>query len=435
MTDSVGAQPPLWTRNFTLYFTARIASMLGDAMLPVALSVAMLTLGYGVSAVGFALGAWMAAFAVFVVFGGVLADRFHPRPVMIAADAVRFLLIASLAWYVAVGRPPLWFIVTATALGGLATAMFQPGVNGMVPQVAADAQKANAVLRVGQGISTMAGPAGAGLLVAAAAPAWAFAATAATFAASGLSLLALRLPPFTADRTTSTWENLRTGWAEFRSRSWLWAVILIWWVLGVFVWGPLTPLGAASVTGAHGTAAFGYAEAAFGAGCAVGGLLAIRIRPVRPLLGGAVAMFLFPLMPLTAALVPALPLLLLGYAVSGVGWAFWGVQWATTVQTQIPEDRLNRVSAYEIAGSILAVPLGQMIAGPASSLVGVHELLFAAAVISAGCAAALIAVAPIRRLRRAPSRCLAPIAPAPEPGMTLRPAAPGTGHGDTHERT
>lgn len=78
MTDSVGAQPPLWTRNFTLYFTARIASMLGDAMLPVALSVAMLTLGYGVSAVGFALGAWMAAFAVFVVFGGVLADRFHP---------------------------------------------------------------------------------------------------------------------------------------------------------------------------------------------------------------------------------------------------------------------------------------------------------------------------------------------------------------------
>ncbi|WEH43344.1 MFS transporter [Streptomyces sp. NBC_01218] len=413
MTDSASAptpasavpsfRPPLWTRNFTLYFTARIASLLGDAMLPVALSVAMLTFGYGVSAVGYALGAWMGAFALFVVFGGVLADQVHPRPLMIAADAVRCALIGATAFAFAIGRPELWFIICVTALGGLATAMFQPGVNGLVPKVAADPQSANGVLRVAQGISTMAGPALAGLLVAAASPALAFAVTAGTFAASGLSLLALRLGAYEIDRSASTLENLKTGWYEFRSRSWLWAVVLIWWVLGVFVWGPIVPLGAASVTGAHGVAAFGYAEGAFGAGCVLGGLAAIRIRPARPLFGGAVAMFLFPMMPLSAGLAPdlGLPVLLLGYAVSGSGWAFWGVQWATTVQTQIPEDRLNRVSAYEIAGSILAVPLGQVIAGPASSLVGIHELLLLAALISTGCAAALIATAPIRRLRRA----------------------------------
>ncbi|MFC3574469.1 MFS transporter [Streptomyces yaanensis] len=392
---------PLWTRNFTLYFTARIASLLGDAMLPVALSVAMLALGYGVSAVGYALGAWMGAFALFVVFGGVLADRIHPRPLMIGADAVRCGLIGATALAFATGRPELWFLIGVTALGGLATAMFQPGVNGLVPQVATDAHKANGVLRVAQGISTMAGPALAGLL-AAFSPAWAFAVTAVTFGASGLCLLALRLGAYTVDRSASTLKNLREGWQEFRSRSWLWAVILIWWVLGVFVWGPVTPLGAASVTGEHGSAAFGYAEGAFGAGCVLGGLVAIRIRPARPLLGGAVAMFLFPLMPLAAGLAEdlALWLVLLGYAVSGIGWAFWGVQWSTTVQTQIPEDKLNRISAYEIAGSILAVPLGQVIAGPAGSAVGVHQLLLLAALMSAGCAAALIATAPIRRLRR-----------------------------------
>jgi MFS family permease len=111
-------------------------------------------------------------------------------------------------------------------------------------------------------------------------------------------------------------------------------------------------------------------------------------------------MLLFPLMPLAAALVPALPLLMLGYAVSGIGWAFWGVQWATTVQTQVPEDRLNRVTAYEVAGSILAVPFGQVIAGPASSLFGVHRLLLLGALTGLGCAMALIAVPPIRRLTR-----------------------------------
>ncbi|MFF7334832.1 MFS transporter [Streptomyces sp. NPDC008150] len=390
----------LWTPNFGLYFTARVVSQVGDTMIPVATAVAMLSLGYGVSGIGFTLGAWMGAYALFVVFGGVLADRFHARPMMVGADAARFLVQGSLAVYLWLGHPPLWFMITGAVVGGIATAAFQPGTSSLVPQVAADAQQANGVLRVSEGFASMAGPAVAGSLVAAVSPGWAFGIDALTFAISGACMLALRLPPFLPDRSASTLANLRTGWEEFRSRSWMWGVILIWWVLGVLVWGPITPLGAVSIIHAHGRAAFGYAEAAFGAGCIVGGIVAIRVRPARPLLGGGIAMLLFPLMPLAAALAPALPLLLLGYAVSGAGWAFWGVQWATTVQTQIPEDRLNRVAAYQVAGSILAVPLGQVIAGPASSLFGLHRFLLVATAAALGCAVALLASPPIRRLRR-----------------------------------
>lgn len=82
VSSSVSAPPlpgtRLWTRNFGLFFTARIVSMLGDTMMPVAMAVAMISLGYGVSGIGYALGAWMGSFALFVVFGGVFADRFHP---------------------------------------------------------------------------------------------------------------------------------------------------------------------------------------------------------------------------------------------------------------------------------------------------------------------------------------------------------------------
>ncbi|MCY0950073.1 hypothetical protein [Streptomyces sp. H27-S2] len=112
---------------------------------------------------------------------------------------------------------------------------------------------------------------------------------------------------------------------------------------------------------------------------------------------------MFPLMPLAAALVPELPLLMLGYGLSGLGWAFWGVQWAVAVQTRIPADRLNRVAAYEVAGSILAVPFGQVLAGPASAVFGVHRLLAAGAAIGLGCALALLAVRPIRRLALTPA--------------------------------
>ncbi|WP_018685694.1 MFS transporter [Actinokineospora enzanensis] len=400
MALPLAASPRLWTSDFGLYFTARIVSMVGDAMMPVAMSVGVLGLGYGVSGVGFAMGAWMGAFALFVVFGGVFADRFHPLPQMIGADAARCVLQAGLAVYLWLGHPSLWFIVVVAVLTGIGTAMFQPGLTSLVPQVAADPQQANGVLRVSQGIATMLGPALAGFLVATTSAAWAFGVDAATFGVSGVCLMLLRVPRFETDRTASTWENLRAGWWEFRSRSWLWAVILIWWFLGVLVWGPLTPLSASSIIDAHGKAAFGYAEAAFGAGSVLGGLIAIRLRPARPLFGGGIAMFLFPLMPLMAALVPAVPLIYLGYAISGVGWAFWSVQWSTTVQTQIPEDRLNRVAAYEVAGSILAVPFGQAIAGPASVLFGVHPLLLVAAGTSVACAAALVIIPPIRRLTR-----------------------------------
>ncbi|GIF02511.1 MFS transporter [Actinoplanes siamensis] len=399
MALTVASPARLWNRNFNLYFTARIMSVLGDTMVPVAMAVTMLALGYGVSGIGYALGAWMGAFALFVVFGGVFADRFHPRPQMIGADVVRAVIQLGLAAWIWIGHTPLWFVIAGSAISGVATAMFQPGLSSLVPQVATDVQKANGLLRVSQGLATMGGPALGGVLVATTSPALAFAVDAGTFAVSGLCLAALRLPAFEIDRSGSTLQNLRFGWNDFRSRSWLWAVILIWWVLGVFVWGPITPVGAVSIIGAHGKAAFGYAESAFGAGSVLGALIAIRIRAKRPLLAGGLAMLLFPLMPLAAALTPSIPLLTLGYAVSGIGWAFWGVQWATTIQTQIPADRLNRVSAYEVAGSILAVPLGQAVSGPATHLLGVRELLLLATVMSLGCAVALLLVPPIRRLR------------------------------------
>ncbi|MFD3935277.1 hypothetical protein ACFWSF_11665 [Streptomyces sp. NPDC058611] len=66
-------------------------------------------------------------------------------------------------------------------------------------------------------------------------------------------------------------------------------------------------------------------------------------------------------------------------------------------------NRLGRVTAYEVAGSILAVPFGQALAGPASALFGVHRLLATGAVVGFGCALALLAVHPIRRLALKPA--------------------------------
>jgi MFS family permease len=398
----IEAPPGLWSREFRLYFGARTVSLLGDAMLPVALVVGMLDRGYGASGAGYALAAWMGPMALCILFGGALADRFTPRRMMIGADIARLVVQSLMAVAFATGRQTLVLVLCLQAVSGIAGALFQPGVASLVPQVARDVQRANATLRISEALVSLLAPALAGVLLAFAGPAAVFGLDAATFALSGLCLFAVRLAPLPRAGDTPMWRSLVEGWQEFRSRTWLWAVIVIWAGYGLTVFGPTLPLGGTVITQDHGETAFGLVMSAFGAGTAVGGVLGLRLRPARPLAAGAVAMFAFALSPLVAAL--ALPVYLIGagFAMAGLGFAFWSVMWATTVQTQIPAPLLNRVYAYDVAGSLMILPIGRALAGPAAQLAGARTVLFAAACLGiAGCVA-LLAVPAIRNLRSGP---------------------------------
>jgi MFS family permease len=390
------------SRAFRLYFGARLVSLLGDAMLQVALAAAVLGAGYGFSGVGYALAAWTFPVALFVLLGGVLADRYRPLPLMIAADLVRMVVQSVFAAILLAGTPALWQILCLQAIAGLATAMFQPGVASLVPRVAGDVQRANGALRVAEALTVLVGPAVAGVLIAASGPGVVFAADAATFGLSALCLLGLRLPAAAATTATpALWRNLLDGWREFRSRAWLWAVIVLWAASGLTVLGPGLPLGASLIIAGHGSSTYGAVMSAFGGGTIVGGLLGFRLRPGRPLAAGAGGMFAFALCPLVlAAGLPAW-LVAAGYAAGGAALGFWGVMWATTLQTQVPAAVLNRVSAYDVAGSVLVVPVGRALSGPVAGAVGAREVMLASACCAVAVSAAMLCVPAIRDLRRA----------------------------------
>ncbi|MFJ3583858.1 MFS transporter [Streptomyces sp. NPDC090127] len=398
------ARPPLWDRRFTLFFAARTVSMVGDAMMPVAAALAVGAL-YGISGVGYVLGTWTGTFVVLVLFGGVWADRFGARRMMIGADLVRVVTQGVLAAAFFVGTPPFWLLVTMAALAGAAVAMFLPGANGMVPLVAREPQRANATLKVADALAHLLGPALAGLLIALAGAGTVYAIDAGTFLLSALCLALVRLAPAAADSAVrgagSLRADLRQGWREFRARTWMWAVILIWVGYGVLLFGPVVPLSSALVGARLGPDAYGLAVSFLGAGTVLGGLVALRVRPARPLAAGAVAMALYTVLPLGVALSAGLPVLLAGHVIGGGALAFWSVMWATTVQTHTPPAALNRVSAYELAGSVSGIALGQMLAGPALALASPDRLLLvSAAACLAGCVA-LFATPAIRTLRSA----------------------------------
>ncbi|WP_225448027.1 MFS transporter [Streptacidiphilus sp. P02-A3a] len=400
------AQRPLWDRRFTLYFTARTVSLFGDAMMPVAAALAVGAL-YGISGVGFVLGAWTGTFVVLVLFGGVFADRLGARRMMVGADLARVLTQGVLAVAFFTGRPPFWLLVTMAALAGAAVAMFLPGVNGMVPLVAREPQRANATLKVADALAQLIGPALAGLLITLTGAGTVYAIDAGTFVLSALCLALIRLSPAATGSAApsggSLRRDLRQGWHEFRSRTWMWAVILIWMGYGVLVFGPLVPLSSALVGARLGSNAYGLAVSFLGVGTVLGGLLALRLRPARPLAAGTVAMALYTVLPLCVALGADLPVLLVGHVIGGGALAFWSVMWATSVQTHTPPAVLNRVSAYELGGSVSGIALGQILAGPAIALASPERLLLVSAgACLAGCVA-LFATPAIRGLRRAPA--------------------------------
>lgn len=413
--DSSAALPPLdalrdgdhpgselWNRNFRLFFMARTAALFGDGMIPVALTAGLLGAGRPHSSVGFALAAWMGPLALFVLFGGVLADRFTPRRMMIIADALRLVGASVLAVSFATGNPPLWAVYALSAVAGVGAALFQPGVASTVPRVSLDVQRGNAVLRVSEALMTMAGPAFAGLLVGLASAGAVYAANAATFAVSGACLFLLRLAPMPSDATQrgTFVAELVDGWREFKARSWLWGVIAIWTVYGFTVIGPMLPLTAVQVTEAHGSGTYGVMMAVNGAGSVVGGLLALRLRPRRPLAAGAIALTGVCVNLVVLGL--GLPVFALGVGqfVAGGVFAFWLVMWSTTVQTHVPPEALNRLHAYDVAGSLLMLAAGRALAGPVADAVGAPEVLLAGAVINALVVGVLLVARPIRRLER-----------------------------------
>lgn len=402
-TARPGPEDGLWTRDFGLFFVARAVAKLGDTMLPVALAAGMLRHGYGAGAVGLAMAATAACFAGLVVFGGVFADRFSTRLLMIGADAVRLVTQSLAAVFFLTGHVVLWEICVIGAVNGAAAAVFQPGVASTVPRLAADVQKANGTIRVAESGAQLAGPAVAGVLVGLASPAAVFAAHAGTYLLSALCLLLLRLPPAapgTRAPSLGFKKDLAVGWREFRARAWLWGVIAIWCVLMITTTGPTTPLVAVTVVEEHGSGAYGLVNSALGAGTVVGGLVALRLRPRRMLRAGAFALIGFAAFPAAVGAQLGVGLMATGAAVAGAGTSFWAVMWATSVQTQVPPDVLNRIHAYDVAGSLAMLPVGQALAGPAAAALGTERVLLIGAGMTLVVCGALLSVPAIRGLVR-----------------------------------
>lgn len=370
---------PLRARAFVLLLCGRTVSMVGNAVAPIALAFAVLHLSGSAGDLGLVLAARTVPQVLFLLFGGVIADRFPRGAILTVCAGIAALTQAVAATLLLTGVAAVWQLAVIEAVNGTAAAVLFPASQSALPLTvpAASLQQANALFRLGRNATMIMGAAVGGLVVAAVGSGWAIAADAATFALAGALWSRLRLPASGDGAGPSMFRALAEGWRDFRSRTWLWAIVVQFcffnaaWSAAFEVLGPVV-----AKQRLGGAGPWGLVVSAYAVGLTLGAIAMMWLRSRRPLLAGnSYVLLTLPSLLCLGAGMPA------GWqaasaVLAGAGLEMFSVNWDITMQRRIPADRLGRVYSYDAVGSFVFLPIGQALAGPALAAFGLSGAIW-----------------------------------------------------------
>ena len=393
-------------RDLGLVLVSRLASDFGTGIAPIALAFGVLALpGGDASGLGLVLLCAALPRLVFLLLGGVIADRVRSRAALMAVVEV----VAGVAQFVAgllflSGRATVPALAMLAVLNGTAASIYYPTSTGLIPHLATgdDLQSANALLRLSTNLAGILGTAVGGVLVATAGPGPALLIDSATYAVSAVLLALVRAGVRAGERDdagSSMLDDLVHGWREFTSRRWVWLVVLLFslsnfgFTAAIGVLGPVL-----SLEEFGGASSWAAVMVSFSLGTLVGVLVAMRLTPVHPMLVGMIAQLVIAL-PLFAMAVPtSLVVLVVVAFVCGVGVDVFEIMWITSLQKHIPPESLSRVSSYDWFGSLALTPIALATAGPLASWLGLQGALWVCAGLGATTSLGLLDPQ-VRRLR------------------------------------
>jgi MFS family permease len=389
-------------RSFVALFTGRTVSLVGNSFATIALTFAVLDLTGSAGDLGLVLAARSLPQVAFLLFGGVIADRLPRHLVLVVTNVISGVTQAAVAALLLTDNATITALVALVAVNGAAAAFIFPATAGLVPRTvpAEDLQPANVVLRMAATAAMITGASVGGLLVAAVGSGPALAVDAASFFFAAGCFGLVRIDPHEPLPASNVITDLRDGWSAFRSRTWLWVVVLAFGLINAVHAAGWYTLGPAIADDTFGRSGWGFVLAAETAGMFLSGLLLLRVRFRRPLfVGMAGVMAWSPLMLVLAAEPPVL-VLVVASLVAGFSLELFGLGWDLSMQQHVPPQLLSRVYAYDALGSYVAIPVGQVLAGPAAGWLGLREAVVGCAVLIMLAGAAATSVPAVRRLER-----------------------------------
>ncbi|MEU8818084.1 MFS transporter [Actinoplanes sp. NPDC048796] len=400
--------------DFRLLVSGLTLSWIGNGFQTVALAVAVIKAGGGPGDLGLVMAASIVARLACTLFGGVWADRLQPQRVMVASDLVRMAAAGAMAVMFFSGGYHLVLLCALAAISTGAASFFDPAFGALRPLLVPveKRQAANATISMLQTGSQVAGPALGGVTVAAFGASAGFTVNALSFLASTIAALLLRVRAERGPRT-SMLSELGDGWREIRKRDWLMFGLFGATVYHIANGIILVLVQVVAIERLGGPSAAGFIAAAEGLGGLIGAAIALRFKPRRLLRAGWLTLLLMPLWALAYVWPAELVAVIAGAIVGYAGLIFFDVAWETAIQDQVPQRMLGRVSSWDYLTSFIAMPIGNVLAGPLEAKYGTSPILTACAAVLFLSAATQFLVPGTRRLTR-PRTEPAPAAPTPE---------------------
>lgn len=397
--------------QYRLLLAGRSVSLLGNGLAAIALAFAVLDLTGSPTDLGIVLAARSVPQVLFLLFAGVIADRLPRHRVLVVANLVSGGSQALAAALLLNGDATVGALIAIEAVNGTATAFVLPASGGLVPQTVPPAalQQANVVLRLASTSAMIGGASLGGILVAAVGPGWGLAVDAATFFVSAFCFALMKVDAAQRHAQSTMWFELRDGWDAFRSRTWLWVVVTAFAAINAAHAAGWYTLGPVIADDTFGRRAWGFVVAAETAGMFLAGLVLLRVRFRRPLFVGMLGVLAWAPLMLVLGSEPRFALLVVISLAGGVGVELFGVGWDLSIQQHVPRHLLSRVYAYDALGSYAAIPVGQVLAGPLASALGVRQAVTACGALVAAAVLITLLVPSVRRLERVD-------ATAPKPG-------------------
>lgn len=389
--------------GFRWFFLSRAITMIAGSMSSIALAFAVLGIDNAPESLAIVLTVFTLSNVVFLIFGGVVADRLPRALVIQTCYVIDILSIGTTAALLFTGSATIPLLAALSAVNGAASAFVMPAMQGIIPQLTTPEhlQQANAMLSFVRSATTIGGPIIAGALVATAGPAWVMVIQAAAWIVAIVLLAMVRLPAPDPSES-SFFRDLRTGWHEFWSRTWMWSICLAFMVMNAIhigAWGVAGPY-IAKNDARLGITGWGWVLSAEGAGILLMTLLMMWLPLRRPLRWGMLAVSLLAVPLAVMGLYPQALVVAVAAFAAGAGVEVFNTGWNVTEMEQIPGDKLSRVASYDMLASFVAMPLGTLAFGWLIGHVDVPSLLVGSAVVYAVIALGTMLVPSVWRMGR-----------------------------------
>src|SRR5919202_4393394 len=362
-------------RNYRLWFLGQLVSLVGTWMQITAQSFLVFQLTHSTAYLGFVgfasgLPSWL-----FMLYGGVVADRVNRRRLLVITQSTMMVLAFALAGLAWAGIVQPWHVLVLAVALGTANAFDAPAAGAFVFELVDREDVTNAIALNATlfNLATVLGPTVAGLTYAAFGAAWCFGLNGVSFLGVITALLLMRLPARTiAPRTRSALADLQEGLRYTISHPLLRYLIAVPAVTALFGMAYATLLPAWAVEVLKGDATTnGLLQSARGVGALLGALMIAALahhgRRGRWL---TIGMAVYPILLLGFAAVRWVPLAML--VLVGVGWG--GVvlfnSANTLVQSYVSDELRGRVMAIFSLTFFGGMPLGALWAGPLADFVG-----------------------------------------------------------------